>query len=90
MFVKEFGKFINISFRHTIVFEVFLSMTVVFDEGLVFIVVDFKHYSSIGKLGELNGFLQEANSSLFESDSANSVINNSFDLNFFSAHCDKS
>lgn len=64
-------------------------MTVVFYEGLVFLVVDFKHYSSIGKLGELNGLLQEADSSLLESDSADSVINNSFDLNFLSAHRDK-
>ena len=49
-------------------------MTVVFNERIVFLVVDLEHNNGVGQLGELDGFLEEADPSLLEGDPPDSVI----------------
>jgi len=54
--------------------KVIFIMTIILDEGVVFLMVHLEHDDGIGKLGELDSFLEEADSSLLESDPADSII----------------
>ena len=50
VFIKELGIFLNFTLGFADFGKVVFIVTVIFDEGVVFLVVDFKHDDGVGEL----------------------------------------
>ena len=87
VFIKEFWIFLDFTLGFADFGKVIFIMTIILDEGVVFLMVHLEHDDGVGELWELDSFLEEANSSLLESDPADSIIWYSSDFNFLSSHC---
>jgi len=68
------------------IIKVIFILAEILDKWLVHLIVNFELDLGASELWKLDGFFEEANSALFESNTTNALVNDVLDFNFLSTH----